>query len=57
MFADYELNKNDVETYFKTPNGHVISWTKLLLIKDQILDSTNKDVDIKVALKLVECIL
>jgi hypothetical protein len=54
---DFQENPNATEQYFKTPEGNVIGWTKLLLIKSEVLLSTGKEIDIKTALRIVDFLI
>lgn len=57
MFNDFQENPNATEQYFKTPDGHEISWTKLLLIKSEVLLATGEEIDLKTALRMVDFII
>ena len=54
---DFEENANAKEQYFTTPDGHKISWTKLLLIKSEVLLATGEEIDLKTALRMVDFII
>lgn len=57
MLNDFQENPNATEQYFKTPDGHEISWTKLLLIKSEVLLATGEEIDLKTALRMVDFII
>ena len=57
MLNDFEENPNAIEQYFQTPDGHEISWTKLLLIKSEVLLATGEEIDLKTALRMIDFII
>ena len=54
MSYDYLPNPNMKEQVFKTPDGHLATWSQLLGIKNAVLQSTGNEVTLPEALRLID---